>query len=178
MFRNDLGLIEQDDLDALGVTVKRVRRQVFGSRATGYADLAMYRLRTRKDHRLTTTRRPRRAGIVDDDVRCSLRAPGPRPGDPRLHHRLVAVATALLFLGPHVRDQVIRHASTNLHNLGDGRIGTLIGSAFVTDTGPIYVWLPGLVRAAGAGRAAVAQSSVLVAFAVGHIGASCWSPPA
>ena len=45
-----LGLIDQDDLEALGVTVKRVRRQVFGSRAHGVPpDLAMYRLRTRKD---------------------------------------------------------------------------------------------------------------------------------
>ncbi|WUI28946.1 adenylate/guanylate cyclase domain-containing protein [Mycobacterium sp. NBC_00419] len=45
-----LDLIEQDELDALGVTVKRVRRQVFGARAHGVPpDLAMYRLRTRRD---------------------------------------------------------------------------------------------------------------------------------
>jgi class 3 adenylate cyclase len=42
--------IPEDELAALGVTVKRVRRQVFGHRANGVpADLAMYRLRTRRD---------------------------------------------------------------------------------------------------------------------------------
>ncbi|WP_243841635.1 rhomboid-like protein [Mycobacterium sp. DL592] len=85
---------------------------------------------------------------------------------------LVAVATALLLLGPHVRDQVIRHASTNLHNLGDGRFGTLIGSAFVTDTGPIYVWLPGLVALLALAELLWRSRRLLVAFAVGHIGAT------
>ena len=45
---------------------------------------------------------------------------------------LVAVATTLVVLGPRVQDHVIRHMSTNLHNLGHGRLVTLIGSAFVT----------------------------------------------
>ena len=40
---------------------------------------------------------------------------------------------------------MFRHASTNLHNLSHGRVGTLLESAFVVDAGPIYVWLPGLV---------------------------------
>jgi len=45
-----LDLIEQGDLDALGVTAKRVRRQVFGSRQNGVpADLTMYRLKTRRE---------------------------------------------------------------------------------------------------------------------------------
>jgi class 3 adenylate cyclase len=42
--------IPEEELDALGVTVKRARRQVFGHRANGVpADLAMYRLKTRRD---------------------------------------------------------------------------------------------------------------------------------
>lgn len=42
--------ITEEDLASLGVTVKRVRRQVFGHKANGVpADLAMYRLRTRRD---------------------------------------------------------------------------------------------------------------------------------
>ncbi|WP_370369093.1 adenylate/guanylate cyclase domain-containing protein [Mycolicibacterium sp. CH28] len=45
-----LELIEPEDLEALGVTVKRVRRQVFAPRASGVpTDLVMYRLRTRRD---------------------------------------------------------------------------------------------------------------------------------
>jgi class 3 adenylate cyclase len=45
-----LELIEPDELESLGVTVKRIRRQVFASRATGVpTDLVMYRLKTRRD---------------------------------------------------------------------------------------------------------------------------------
>lgn len=85
---------------------------------------------------------------------------------------LVAVATALVMLGPHVRDQVIRHMSTNLRNLGDGRIGTLIGSAFVNEAGPIYVWLPGLVALLALGELLWHGRRLVVAFVVGHIGAT------
>lgn len=85
---------------------------------------------------------------------------------------LVAVGTALLALGPHVRDQVIRHASTNLHNLGEGRIGTLIGSAFVNEAGPIYVWLPGLVALLAVAELVLRSWRVVVAFVVGHVGAT------
>ena len=45
-----LELIEPDELESLGVTVKRIRRQVFAPRATGIpTDLVMYRLKTRRD---------------------------------------------------------------------------------------------------------------------------------
>ena len=40
---------------------------------------------------------------------------------------------------------MIAHASTNLHNLAHGHVGTLLGSAFIADTGPMYFWLPCLV---------------------------------
>ncbi len=85
---------------------------------------------------------------------------------------LLAVAAALVALGPHIRDQVIRHASTNLHNLGEGRLGTLIGSAFVTETGPIYVWLPGLVALLALAELLWRSRRLVVAFVVGHIGAT------
>ncbi len=42
--------IPPEDLEALGVTVKRVRRQVFAPRQSGVpADLVMYRVKTRRD---------------------------------------------------------------------------------------------------------------------------------
>jgi class 3 adenylate cyclase len=45
-----LECISPEELDALGVTVKRIRRQVFAPRAAGVpTDLAMYRLKTRRD---------------------------------------------------------------------------------------------------------------------------------
>ena len=84
---------------------------------------------------------------------------------------LVAVATALFVLGPHIRDKAIWLASTNLHNLGDGRIGTLVGSAFIT-VGPLYVWLPGLVALLALAELTWRSRRLVVAFAVGHIGAT------
>ena len=59
---------------------------------------------------------------------------------------LVLVATTLLVLGPRVQDRVVSHLSTNLDNLAHGHLGTLLGSAFVTADGPIYLWLPGPSR--------------------------------
>jgi class 3 adenylate cyclase len=45
-----LDLIPQSELDALGVVAKRARRPVFASKLTGIpADLAIYRLRTRRE---------------------------------------------------------------------------------------------------------------------------------
>ena len=58
---------------------------------------------------------------------------------------LTGVATALTTLDPQTQGRIISHASTNLHNLSRGHLGTLFVSAFVVDAGPIYVWLPGLV---------------------------------
>ena len=54
---------------------------------------------------------------------------------------LAAVSFAILSLDPHARELVIQHASTNLHNLANGRLGTLLGSAFVVDAGPLYFCL-------------------------------------
>lgn len=85
---------------------------------------------------------------------------------------LAAVAELLLYLGPRVHSEVIRDASTNLHNLGEGRFGTLIGSAFVTADGPIYVWLPGLVAMLALGELLWRSGRLTVAFAVGHVGAT------
>jgi hypothetical protein len=45
-----LECIGPEELDALGVTAKRLRRQVFAPRANGVpTDLVMYRLKTRRD---------------------------------------------------------------------------------------------------------------------------------
>jgi hypothetical protein len=83
---------------------------------------------------------------------------------------LLAVSIALVILGPQVQAQVVQHASTNLHNLAHGHLGTLFGSALVPDTGPIYVWLPGLVCLLALAELLWHSSRLIVAFAVGHIG--------
>jgi hypothetical protein len=85
---------------------------------------------------------------------------------------LAAVAFALLHFGSKVEAHVIRNASTNLHNLGQGRIGTLISSAFVNPVDSIQIWLPGVVAVLALGELLWHSRRLLVAFAVGHIGAT------
>lgn len=85
---------------------------------------------------------------------------------------LVVVTVALVGLDPAVQDRVIRHASTNLHNLRHGHLDTLLGSAFVVDAGPISFWLPGLVCLLGLGELLWRSRRLVVAFGVGHVGAT------
>lgn len=85
---------------------------------------------------------------------------------------LIAVAVVLVQLGPHVHDEVIQQESTNLHNLSDGRLETLVGSAFVTDGSPIYMWLPGLVALLALAELMWRGHRLVIAFAIGHVGAT------
>jgi hypothetical protein len=85
---------------------------------------------------------------------------------------VTSVTVALYALGPQVQDRVIRHASTNLHNLSHGHVGTLLGSAFVVEAGPIYVWLPGLVCLLALAELLWRSGRLVVAFATGHVGAT------
>jgi hypothetical protein len=85
---------------------------------------------------------------------------------------VTCITTTMLRLSPDMQERVIRHASTNLHNLSHGRIGTLVGSAFVVDAGPVYVWLPGLVCLLAMGELLWRSGRLIIAFAVGHLGAT------
>jgi len=85
---------------------------------------------------------------------------------------LVAVSGTLTALGPHTRDAVVSRMSTNLHNLAHGRLSTLVGSAFVEDGGDVFVWLPGLVCLLALGELIWHSRGLLIAFAVGHVGAT------
>jgi hypothetical protein len=85
---------------------------------------------------------------------------------------LAAVSSTLVILGPRVRADVIRQMSTNLHNLSHGRLGTLLGSAFVNDAGPFYIWLPWLVCLLALAELLWHSGRVTVVFLVGHIGAT------
>lgn len=85
---------------------------------------------------------------------------------------LTCVTTALAVLGPQVQNRVITHASTNLHNLSHGHLGTLFVSAFVIDAGPIYIWLPGLVCLLAVAELLWRSGRLVVAFAIGHVGAT------
>jgi rhomboid family protein len=85
---------------------------------------------------------------------------------------LVLVATTLLALGPRAQDSVVSRMSTNLHNLGHGRVGTLVGSAFVTADGHLFVVLPGLVCLLALAELLWQGRRLILAFALGHIGAT------
>jgi hypothetical protein len=75
-------------------------------------------------------------------------------------------------LGPRARNAAVSRMSTNVHNLRHGHMGTLVGSAFVDDSDAIYVWLPGLVCLLALGELIWRSRGLVVAFAVGHIGAT------
>ncbi len=85
---------------------------------------------------------------------------------------LLAIYLILAALGPHAHDVAVSRMSTNVHNLGRGHLGTLIGSAFVNDGGDLFFWLPGLVCLLALGELMWRGRGLLVTFAVGHIGAT------
>jgi hypothetical protein len=83
---------------------------------------------------------------------------------------LLSVSVALVVLGPRVREHVITLASTNLHNLAHGHLGTLFGSAFVTDAGPMWFWLPGLVCLLALAELIWHSGRLALVFVTGHVG--------
>lgn len=85
---------------------------------------------------------------------------------------LIAISEDLTDRGPRARGLIVSDLSTNLHNLAHGQLGTLIGSAFVSDSGDIYVWLPGLVCLLALGELIWRSRGLLTTFVVGHIGAT------
>src|ERR1700761_828662 len=85
---------------------------------------------------------------------------------------LATVSVALVVLGPRVRAHVIALSSTNLHNLAHGHLDTLFGSAFVTDSGPIYFWLPCLVCLLALAELIWRSGRLALVFVTGHIGAT------
>lgn len=85
---------------------------------------------------------------------------------------LFAMSTAMLVISPQAHDQLIRHASTNLHNLSHGRLGTLLGSAFVVEAGPLYFWMPFLTCLLVLAELQLRTIRLIVAFLIGHVGAT------
>jgi hypothetical protein len=85
---------------------------------------------------------------------------------------LIAVSLALAELRPRARAHVIAQASTNLHNLAHGHLATLLDSAFVTDAGPMYFWLPCLVCLLALAELIWHSGRLALVFITGHIGAT------
>jgi hypothetical protein len=85
---------------------------------------------------------------------------------------LVVVSATLTELGPHAREVAVARMSTNLHNLSHGHLGTLVGSAFVEEGGHVFSWLPGLMCLLALGELIWRSKGLLIAFTLGHIGAT------
>jgi hypothetical protein len=85
---------------------------------------------------------------------------------------LIGVSAVLVDLGPRARAHVIAQASTNLHNLAHGHLATLLDSAFVTDAGPMYFWLPCLVCLLALAELIWRSGRLAIVFVTGHIGAT------
>ncbi len=85
---------------------------------------------------------------------------------------LFVIASLLLILGPQVQDRVVGHLSTNLENLRQGHLGTLLGSAFVTAEGYTYLLLPGLICLLALAELLWCSRRLIQAFALGHVGAT------
>jgi hypothetical protein len=85
---------------------------------------------------------------------------------------LLGVSLLLNALGTHAHDVAVREMSTNLHNLAHGHVVTLVGSAFVSDGGQVLLWLPGLVCLLALGELIWRSRGLVIAFALGHIGAT------
>ena len=83
---------------------------------------------------------------------------------------LVVITVTLAALGPAVHDRVVGYASTNLHNLGEGQVGTLLASALIADDGRFFLWLPGLICLLAVAELLWQSRRLLVVFLVGHIG--------
>nr|WP_308212825.1 rhomboid-like protein [Mycolicibacterium sp. CAU 1645] len=82
------------------------------------------------------------------------------------------ISTAMADLDDDARDRIVRHASTNLHNLAHGRLGTLLTSAFVMDVPALSIWLPCLVCLLAAAELLWGSTRLVVAFVIGHLGAT------
>ena len=86
---------------------------------------------------------------------------------------LAVIDVTLRALGPNVRSAVVSHLSTNLYNLANGNLATLVASAFVTEGHHhIYFLLPGLVCLLALGELVWRSRRLILAFAVGHLGAT------
>jgi hypothetical protein len=85
---------------------------------------------------------------------------------------LAVISVVLKALGPHAREVAVSRMSTNLHNLTHGHLSTLVGSAFVDDGVDICLWLPWLVCLLAFGELSWRGKGLVLAFAVGHVGAT------
>ncbi|WP_072805303.1 rhomboid-like protein [Rhodococcoides yunnanense] len=84
----------------------------------------------------------------------------------------LSVTAFLAHLHPRTQWHVLLEASTNLHNLGDGHIGTLVASAFLTDGEPNWLWLGSIAVLFVVAEWVSGSRRFLLTAAAGHVGAT------
>ncbi|MET4046493.1 MULTISPECIES: rhomboid-like protein [unclassified Rhodococcus (in: high G+C Gram-positive bacteria)] len=86
----------------------------------------------------------------------------------------LAIASSIFLsqLRPHAQWHVLREASTNLHNLSDGHIATLVASVFLTDGEVNWLWLASVVALFAVAEWVSGSKRFLWTFLLGHIGAT------
>ncbi|CCQ17736.1 putative uncharacterized protein [Rhodococcus sp. AW25M09] len=83
-----------------------------------------------------------------------------------------AGAIALGQIGAHDRWHVLHAASTNLHNLTDGHLATLVTSVFLTEGRVNWLWLASVALLFAVAEWISGWRRFLLTFSAGHIGAS------
>lgn len=86
----------------------------------------------------------------------------------------LAVGSAIFLnqLRPRAQWHVLREASTNLHNLSDGHIVTLVASVFLTDGEVNWLWLASVAALFAVAEWVSGSRRFLCTFLLGHIGAT------
>ena len=84
---------------------------------------------------------------------------------------LLIVGVIVWGLGPQAQQTLVGRMSTNLHNLTEGHLGTLVGSAFITDDGMGW-WLLGLVCLLASAELIWRSRRLVHIFVLGHVGAT------
>ncbi|GAC1406217.1 MAG: hypothetical protein NVS4B6_15630 [Mycobacterium sp.] len=84
---------------------------------------------------------------------------------------LAIVGVIVWWLGPRAQQILVDRMSTNLHNLTEGHLGTLVGSAFITDEGMGW-WLLGLVCLLASAELIWRSRGLVHIFVLGHVGAT------
>ena len=84
----------------------------------------------------------------------------------------VAGTVALGRIGPHDRWHVLHAASTNLHNLTDGHLATLVTSVFLTEGRVNWLWLAAVALLFAVAEWISGWRRFLLTFSAGHLGAT------
>ncbi|MFE7747302.1 rhomboid-like protein [Nocardia sp. NPDC057455] len=117
---------------------------------------------------------PERPAPLEPATQAQARRWGPRlPATAMYLTALIVVSAIFSALSDSAQTRMVLHASTNLHNLLSGRIGTLLASAFVIgDVVGSWVIIPLLTCLLALAELRFGALRLVRVFLVGHVGAT------